>query len=298
VGWGDVAARQAGVISRAQLRIGGLTDHMVDGLLASGGLTPLARGVFLVRGAPVTYEVGLWSAVLSTGGVLGFASAAHLWGLIDEAPDGVHVIIRRDLHLQRPHGVRTYRHDLWPQLIDQRHGLPITSRTTTVLDYIGRLRIGEAGRVADRAAQRGWLRAADIDRRLHQQPGRTGNPRLRELLPMLSDGAAAKSERVLHALLRKAGIDGWVPNYDVWHDGVLAGVVDIAFPRLRIAIEVDGWAFHHSHDRFQRDRTRQNHLVTLGWTVLRFTWADLVDRPGYVIAAIRQIVVDWPALSG
>jgi len=26
--------------------------------------------------------------------------------------------------------------------------------------------------------------------------------------------------------------------------------------------------------------------------------ADLVDRPGYVIAAIRQIVVDWPALSG
>jgi very-short-patch-repair endonuclease len=89
-----------------------------------------------------------------------------------------------------------------------------------------------------------------------------------------------------------------VPNYDVWNDGVLAGVVDIAFPRLRIAIEVDGWAFHHSQDRFQRDRTRQNHLVTLGWTVLRFTWSDLVDRPGYVIAAIRRIVVDWPALSG
>jgi len=81
-----VAARQAGVISRAQLRIGGLTDHMVDGLLASGGLTPLARGVFLVRGAPVTYEVGLWSAVLSTGGVLGFASAAHLWASSTRRP--------------------------------------------------------------------------------------------------------------------------------------------------------------------------------------------------------------------
>jgi very-short-patch-repair endonuclease len=55
-----------------------------------------------------------------------------------------------------------------------------------------------------------------------------------------------------------------------------------------IAIEVDGWAFHHSPERFQRDRTRQNDLVALGWTVLRFTWGDLVERPGYVVAAIRR----------
>jgi very-short-patch-repair endonuclease len=40
-----------------------------------------------------------------------------------------------------------------------------------------------------------------------------------------------------------------------------------------VAVEIDGFAFHHAPDRFQRDRTRQNALVGLGWTVLRFTWA-------------------------
>ena len=30
---------------------------------------------------------------------------------------------------------------------------------------------------------------------------------------------------------------------------------------------------------FQADRTRQNRLVAAGYTVLRFTWADLTLRP-------------------
>ena len=36
------------------------------------------------------------------------------------------------------------------------------------------------------------------------------------------------------------------------------------------AIEVDGMAHHVDVDRFRRDRRRQNALVALGWTVLRF----------------------------
>jgi very-short-patch-repair endonuclease len=60
---------------------------------------------------------------------------------------------------------------------------------------------------------------------------------------------------------------------------------------MRLAIEIDGWAYHSDVDRFQRDRRRQNVLVALGWTVLRFTWADLTQRPGYVTAAIRGQLV-------
>ena len=43
-------------------------------------------------------------------------------------------------------------------------------------------------------------------------------------------------------------------------------------------------------ERFQRDRTRQNRLVAAGWTVLRFTWNDLRDRPNGVIAEIRAVI--------
>lgn len=142
--------------------------------------------------------------------------------------------------------------------------------------------------MTDRAIQCGWLTPRDFELRVRQQPGRTGNTRLRELAELVSDGAAARSERVLHRILRQGGICDWVPNYDVWVDGRLVAVVDVALPERRLAIEVDGMAFHQGPDRFQRDRARQNELIGLGWTVLRFTWSDLVDRPGYVIATIRR----------
>jgi len=41
-------------------------------------------------------------------------------------------------------------------------------------------------------------------------------------------------------LLRETGITGWRTNYPVG-----GYKVDVAFPRQKVAIEVDGWA-HHS----------------------------------------------------
>jgi very-short-patch-repair endonuclease len=285
--WGMVARAQAGVISRAQLRAAGLDDDRIDTLISSGAIEALWRGVFLVRGAPFTYEVGLWSAVLSFGGVLGFATAAHLWGMVDR-PDIIEVIVPRRLHLWRQSGVRTHRIDLRPWAVTVRHGLPVTTRRETALDHIGRMPSGKAFPFADRALQQGWLLPRDFEDRVRRQPGRIGNTRMRLLATTAGDGAAAHSERVLHGLLRRAGLAGWVPNHDIWLGGELAGVVDVAFTAARLAIEIDGMAWHVGADRFQRDRTKQNALVGAGWTVLRFTWSDLVDRPGYVIATIRR----------
>jgi very-short-patch-repair endonuclease len=53
---------------------------------------------------------------------------------------------------------------------------------------------------------------------------------------------------------------------------------------------VDGYEHHASPESFQRDRTRQNRLVALGWIVLRFTWSDVVKRPAAVANAIREAV--------
>jgi very-short-patch-repair endonuclease len=106
----------------------------------------------------------------------------------------------------------------------------------------------------------------------------------------LGDGAAAESERSLHRILRAAGIQTWIPNYQVWAAGDLIAVVDVAVPQRRLAIEVDGMAYHVDVERFRRDRSRQNALVELGWTVLRFTWADVSERPGYVTGLVRRFL--------
>ena len=80
--------------------------------------------------------------------------------------------------------------------------------------------------------------------------------------------------RGLLRLVRQAGLRGWVRAFPfgTW-------TVDLAFPAFRLAVEIDGWAWHVDRDRFANDRRKGNALVAAGWTVLRFTWSDLVDTP-------------------
>ena len=79
----------------------------------------------------------------------------------------------------------------------------------------------------------------------------------------------------------------WVPNYVVQdeHGRVLAEI-DFADPQLKVAIEVDGRAFHSDRRSFERDRERQNLLVIRGWVVLRFTWERIVSDQEGVVAEV------------
>jgi very-short-patch-repair endonuclease len=146
--------------------------------------------------------------------------------------------------------------------------------------------LGERGALLlDRALQRRVsfeaLRAAHF-----RNLGRRGSA-ASALLAAATDRASSEAERNVIALLRAAGITGWRRGY------LVAGYeLDIAFPTERVAIEIDGWAWHSDAQRFQRDRQRQNALVLAGWTLLRFAWHDLAHRPAQVIADIRDALGD------
>ena len=146
-------------------------------------------------------------------------------------------------------------------------GLPVTTRIDSLLDHLTTLRFGEAATLADWALQRRWLTPVDVSRRLEEYSGRPGVAILRRIAAQLGDGAAAESERTLHRLLRRAEVNGWVPNYRLPVAGRIY-VVDVAFPAARLAVEIDGLAYHSDAERFQGDRHRQNDLVGAGWTVL------------------------------
>lgn len=288
--WARQAAAQGGIISRAQLAESGIPERTITRMMARGELRLIEQGVFLVRGAPATATARLWTAHLSTQGVVGFASAGQLWGVLAERPAQVHVCVEHQRRSHAPAWIRLHRVPVAASAIVRRNGLPVTSTSWTVLDLLGCIRPHEVTRLADRSLQRGWITPSDLSDRLRLFPGRTGNRRLREIAATLGDGAAAESERVLHRILRSRRIVGWQPNYELWVAGDLVAVLDIAFTTERVAIEVDGYAFHSDVDDFRRDRRRQNRLVALGWTVLRFTWADLTERPGYVAATIRSVL--------
>lgn len=63
--------------------------------------------------------------------------------------------------------------------------------------------------------------------------------------------------------------------------------LDFAYPQLRLAIEA---SWHAGHERWRRDVRRENALKRLGWVVLVFTWDDVVDDPGRVVAEIRALL--------
>ena len=105
------------------------------------------------------------------------------------------------------------------------------------------------------------------------------------MLQAAADGSRSEAERLLVKLMRQAGLTGWRTNYPV------AGYkVDAAFPKQKVVIEVDGFAFHTDEEVFQIDRQRQNTIALTGWQILRFTWLDLTEYPERVIAAIRSAI--------
>jgi hypothetical protein len=104
--------------------------------------------------------------------------------------------------------------------------------------------------------------------------------------PSLEGGIVGRRGR----RLAEAGIVGWDVNVAISDERGVIGFGDVVFRKAKVVIEVDGWAFHVTPDRFQRDRERQNRLVAAGWIVLRFTWRDLTQRPGYVVDSIASIL--------
>jgi very-short-patch-repair endonuclease len=68
--------------------------------------------------------------------------------------------------------------------------------------------------------------------------------------------------------------------------------IDFAYPDVRLAIEVDGYAKRDSRQALEHDDARQNRLLRAGWRVLRFTWHNVVHEPAAVAAEILATLSD------
>lgn len=283
--WMDTATRQHGVLTRSQV---GPHRSSADWLVSRGLLRRISPSVFAVAGAVDSPGHRAWIAALAGRGVLAGPAAGYLWGMRRTWPEQVTVYVPRGRARCTVDGVVAVRRDLPVTHTTERDGLPVTNRTVTALDLMGRLPLTEGVPFADRALQQGWVTRDAAQRRLQRH--HRGNPRLRQVMRLVGPGQAeSEAERRAQQVLRDAGLTGWVATYPVWIEG-RRFAIDIAFPHLLLAVEIDGFAYHASSDRFTADRTRQNLLVSAGWTVLRFSWQDLTDRPHTLVEAVSRFV--------
>jgi very-short-patch-repair endonuclease len=61
---------------------------------------------------------------------------------------------------------------------------------------------------------------------------------------------------------------------------------DFLWPTERLVVEVDGYAWHSSRNRFEGDRARDATVTGAGFTVLRATWRQITEEPLTVVARI------------
>jgi very-short-patch-repair endonuclease len=164
----------------------------------------------------------------------------------------------------------------------------LTTRARTVADCLGRLPADDALDLLAWASSRQLVDADRLRTWIAEHPRSWGNAGRRRALARLESGAMSVAEDLLHEVLRRAGIEGWVGGVRLREILGVWAVADAYFPDVRLVVEVDGrWS--HGDGRFQQDRTRQNALVAAGCTVLRYTWQDLTRRPAWVADQIRAV---------
>ncbi len=272
---------QDGVITLVQAQQTGLNRQAVYRRVRSGHWLRCSPGVFFVDDRPFTDRARIRAAVWGCGPRATASGMAAAWWqeITKYPPDTVEVTVPKVCDPPKRYGIRTRRRDLDPADCVTRQGLRVTALPLTVLEAAARR--GGGMRIVDAALQRHLLELRDLWAAHLRNKGRHGSPAARSLLRAADSGAHSEAERLLVGLLRQAGITGWKANQRLgrWE-------IDVLFRSPKIAIEVDGLAFHTDPEAFQRDRVKQNDLALMGYQILRFTWLDLTEYADRVLAEI------------
>jgi very-short-patch-repair endonuclease len=223
------------------------------------------------------------------GALVSHQSAASLFGLqIPLVPEDVriHLTVPPPTRVRHRADRRIHVSAVPAAQIQRRAGVALTSPGRTWLDLAAHLPPGALLAVTDQMLARRYPRSG-FDRVLAAAPVVRGKRTARAVLAVAQPLAGSPMESVLRWLIHEAGLPAPVLQHVV-QDGAdrFLGQVDLAWPDRRVLVEFDG-NVHRERRVFVDDLRRQNGLILGGWTVLRFTSADVLGRPEQVIAAIR-----------
>ena len=274
--------RQDGAITLEQALRAGLTTDQVRTLVANGWTRPL-RGVLISADAPDPFRASVRAALLAclNAIVCGLTAARlhQLWGLLLWTPDEMpHLLLPAGKTYTSRSGVRL-RSGLLPGEKTTRQGFPVTTLARTVSDLASLLAADELVCAVDSVLRKGW----------RLEPGSAPGVGKVRAANALAD---ARSESTFETLVRLVLVRGGVPpetlQFQVREDGRVRFRLDFAWPSLKLAVEADGREYHDAPAALYGDRVRANALELAGWTILRFTWSDLLHDPQRVVEQVAS----------
>jgi very-short-patch-repair endonuclease len=279
-----IAARQHAVITAGQLYRAGLTRGAIRQRVASGWLRRYHRGVYLV--GPI--EPPLARAMAATlacgsGALLSHYPAGVYWALLPGPAHPVHVtVVAR--HVAGPAGVRVHRTQrLHPRDATKHHDIPVTSPARTLLDLATQITPREHARAVNEAHVLRLVTDQSLNEQCARYPRHRGVAVLRKAIRQEPQLTRSEAERRLLELIRAAGLPEPETNVRIHgHE------VDVLWRGQKLAVEVDGYAFHSTRAAFERDRRRDAALKGHGVDVIRVTWTQITGERIAVAASLAR----------
>jgi hypothetical protein len=279
------------VIHRRQALDLGLSAPQIRWLLERGRWEYVHRHVFRATSAPHTDRQRLRAACLaSETAIASHRSAAWLWNLVERPPGRPEITVSTSW-IPDLTGVQVHRsRDLDRIRTIERTGIPTTDPLRTLVDLGAAVGVETLSDALDRALASRLITldgvVAELSRLSRQ--GRRGLGPMQKLIGARGlVGAPHPSvlESMMLRLIQDHGLPTPAIEITVGPSGEYR--LDFAYPRIKLAIEVDGYVWHFTPEHMRRDHRRRNRLQASGWRILVFTWVDITERPHEVAEAIR-----------
>jgi hypothetical protein len=272
-----MAQRQHGLLTYWQARSIGFTEQEIRTKLHRGVWALIRPQVYVIGGAPPTWEQALAAVTLAVDECwISHGTAARLLALPNAPEVGGIEILRPYGRFRRLEGVQPHRSRLiTPADVTRHRRIAVTSIGRTIVDCSGRLDAAKTGKMIDEAMRRNKQALEDTRAAFARLAG-GGRRRLRSIrvalakrIPGYDPGESDLELRAIH-VLTAAGLPIPVQQLRMVLNGKRRRI-DLAYPDLKIAIELLGWEYHGGHESFDADHARSNELVAIDWRLLEFT---------------------------
>jgi very-short-patch-repair endonuclease len=288
----ELVSSRGGLATRQQL-LERLPVSVLDGHVGRRQLVRVFPRVYRLWDSADDDVTALRAALIHAGpqSALSHTTALAVWGVRDlDRP--LHLTVDERIRRAGAPGLIVHRRKTFDPESAQcvlRQGLRVTRLPRAVIDSWPLLTTTERRPFLLDLANRGLVTARQLDDALLERPNVGGRAMLRLTIDLIADGV--RSELEAHgglnvfrhrSLPRSVGqYRVQLPDKTVW--------LDRAWPEVKLAVELDGAQHHTSPEDRQRDLERDRHMATLGWVVLRFTFADVLRDPDGVRARILAV---------
>ncbi|HVE99451.1 MAG TPA: DUF559 domain-containing protein [Mycobacteriales bacterium] len=279
------------VVSAERLRALGFSRDYARTQLDARRWQRVHHGVYCAYTGPLSFETRCAAALAACGdaAVVAAATAMVIFGMTGFEDKLINVLIPHGVAAPRLVGVRVTRSaTLTARSHLMRRNLPVIRIERAVVGF-ALMRPGRARAALTAAVQRGLTTPTRLRAAIFAMGRVNGRRRLVEITCDIEGGDRSALERLFLRLLRRAGLPAPAQNYPLRLDGRQLWI-DVCYPALRIAIEIDGKAYHLLSEDWEDDLDRQNLVVLDGWLVLRFTGRAIRRHPDRVAAQVAEAI--------